>query len=108
PVRKSLVCGDADGGFSALLGATHLTAELMEHSRSTQGKTQAEGVCTLLRQRHCFLAPHQPLVRITQVPQRPGVLNRAYHASILPIEKRVGAVLIGVVEGYTLCVMPVC
>src|SRR5262249_48861972 len=102
-MRKTLFLRQGHSGFSAFLGATHLTAELMEHSRNTQGKTQAEGVCTLLRQGHCFLAPHQPLARIPQVPQRPGVLTRAYHTSILPIEERRSAVLIEVVEGYTLC-----
>ena len=55
--------------------STHLTAELMEHRRTAQGKTEAKGVCTLLRQGHRLLAPRQPLVRIAQDPTAPKRQN---------------------------------
>ena len=102
PVRKSLFRGEADGGFGTLLGRTPLTAELMEHGSPAQGKTQAKGACTLLRQGHCLLAPRQPLVRRAQVPQHPSSIAAANHASVLPIEERRGTVLRGVVQGYPL------
>ena len=74
----------------------------MEHGSKVQGKTQAKGVRTLLRQGHRFLAPRQPLVRIAQVPQRPGGKAVAHHPSVLPIEERRGTVLLGIVERYPL------
>src|SRR6266478_7792786 len=69
PDGKSLFRGKADGGFCTILGNTHLAAELMETGSGNQGKTQAEGVRDLLRQRQRFMASHQPLVRIAQIPQ---------------------------------------
>ena len=75
----------------------------MEHGSKAQGKTQAKGVRTLLRQGHRLVAPRQPLVRIAKIPQRPGGIAAANHASVVPIEERRGAVLLGVVEGYPLC-----
>ena len=75
----------------------------MEHGSTAQGKTQAKGVRTLLRQGHRLVAPRQPLVRIAQEPQRPGGIAVANHTSVLPIEERRGAVLLGIVERYTLC-----
>src|SRR5215813_3123632 len=90
------------GSFGTLLGSTPLIAELMEHGSKVQGKTQAEGGCTLLRQGHCLVALCQPLVRIPKIPQRPHGVDVANHASILPIEERRGTVLRGVVQGYPL------
>src|SRR5262245_25234314 len=72
PERKSLVCGKADGGFRMLLHRRHLATELMEHSRTHQGITQAEGMRNLLRQRHRRVVPRQCLVRIAQTPQCPS------------------------------------
>ena len=77
----------------------------MEHSSPVQGKTQAKGVCTLLRQRHRLLAPRQPLFRIAQVPQCPGGMDVAHDTSVVPIEERSGAVLLGGVERHTLGVV---
>jgi hypothetical protein len=98
PVRKFLFRGEADGGFGVLLDGTPFPAKLMEHSPNTQGITQTKGVRTLLRQGHRLLAPRQPLVRIAQVPQRPGSNAMANHTRVLPVEERMGAVLLGVVE----------
>ena len=79
----------------------------MEHGSKAQDKTQAKGVRTLLRQGHRCVDPRQPLVRIAQVPQRPGGKAVANHARVLPIEDRSGAVLLGIVERYTLRQVPV-
>src|SRR5262249_38277798 len=100
---KSLFLCEADGGFGAFLGTTRLATELMEHSRTTQGKTQAEGVCTLLRQRHRLLAPRQPLRRTPQRPQCPSATAVAHHTHILPMQERRGTVLLGIVECHPLC-----
>ena len=102
PVRKSLFRGEGNGGFGALLGGTSLAAELMDHGRIAQGKTQAKGVCNLVRQGHRLLATRQPLVRRAQVPQRPSGMDAAHHTSVLPIEDRRGVVLLGIVDLYTL------
>src|SRR4030095_8195651 len=70
PERKSLFLGEDDGGFGAFLRAMHLAAILMAHSSPAQGKTEAKRMCTLLRQRHCLVAPRQRLVRRAKCPQR--------------------------------------
>src|SRR6266705_2720132 len=108
PERKPLIRGDADGGFRVLLGGMPLTAQLMEPGSKAQGEAQAKRVGTLLRQGHCLVVPCQPLVRIAQIPQRPGSQAMAHHASILPIEERRSSVLLGVVEGYPLCTVCLC
>jgi hypothetical protein len=64
PGRKSLFPSKAASSFSPLLHCTHLTAPLMEHASPAQGKTEAKGVPTVLRQRHRLLGARQPLVRI--------------------------------------------
>jgi len=68
----------------------------------TQGKTQAEGVCALLRQSHRFLVPRQPLIRIAKNAQRPRSKTLAHHASVLAIEEGRGTVLLEIVERYPL------
>src|SRR5215471_3073312 len=102
PVGKSLFHGKGHGGFSAFLGATRLTTERMEHGSSTQGKTEAKGVRHLLCQRQCIVRLFPSLGWIPQTPQRPGSKAAARHPSVLPMEKRQGAVLLGVVQGYPL------
>ena len=67
-----------------------------------KAKLRLKGCATLLRQGHRLVAPRQPLVRIAQVPQRPRGKAVANHASVLPIEERRGAVLLGIVERDTL------
>src|SRR6516165_4394393 len=99
-VRKSLLHVKADGGCGTFLGRTHLTAELMEQGSPAQDKTQAKGVCTLLRQRQRFVASHQPLVRRAQVPQRPGSVDVAKHPRVLPMLEHRGAVLRGIIERH--------
>jgi hypothetical protein len=99
---KSIFCREANGGFSTRLSSTPIAAELVEYGSGSQAPTQAKGVRNLLRQDHCLVAPHSPLVRITKTPQRPSVMTTAHHASILPIEKCVGAVLLEIVERDTL------
>src|SRR5437867_9179214 len=88
PVRETLFRGKTDGGFGTLVGSTHLTAELMEGGSSTQGKTQGKGVCSLLCQGQRLLALRQPLVRITQAPQRPGAKAVASDTNIVRSEER--------------------
>src|SRR5215470_10713245 len=107
PVWKLLLSGELDSGFGVFLGETHLATELMKCGNRVPGKTQAIRVRKLLHQSHCLLALRQRLVRIAQIPQRPGSKAVTHHASILPIERRMGAVLLGVVECHTLCIVRV-
>src|SRR5262249_5346627 len=102
PVWQPLFLRKGHGGFSALLGGTHLATELMECRRTTQGITQAEGVCKLQCQGHRFLALCQSLVSRAQIPQCPGGNAMAQHTTSLPIEERSDAVLLGVVKRYPL------
>src|SRR5215470_1467783 len=95
PMRKSLLCGETDGAFGILLRGRHLAAELMEQGSNTQGITQVKGVCHLLCQGQRLLAPHQPLLRIAQTPQRRGSQNMTHYTSVVPIEGGRGAVLRG-------------
>src|SRR5262249_42053904 len=98
PDRKALFLAQADGGFSALLGATLLAAEGMEHGSKHQGKSQAKRVCHPLSQRQCLVAPCQPLVRIPQKPQCPGGNAVAHHTSVVPIKERRSTVSLRIVE----------
>src|SRR5215470_3584592 len=107
PILKALFCGEADGGFSVFLRSTHLTAELMEPGSTGQGKDQAKRVCHLLRKGHRFVNLCPPLGWIPQKPQRRGSNVTTRHASILPIEERRGAMLLGVVKSDSLCRMRV-
>src|SRR5262249_11940252 len=84
------------------LGETHLATKRIGYSRKTQNESQAKGVRTLLRQGYCLIVLHLPLVRIAQVPERPSSMATAYHAIVLPIEERRGAMLLGIVERYAL------
>src|SRR5215471_20782774 len=108
PLRKSLLHGEADGGFCAFLGSTHLATQLMEQGSSRQGVAQAMRVGNVLRQGQRLLVLCQPLVRRAQVPQCPGSMAAADHASVLPREECMGAVLLGIVEGYALYKVRVC
>ena len=56
----------------------------------------------VLRQGHRLLALRQPLLRSAQGPQHPGGMAAADHASVLPIEERLGAVLLVIVKRYPL------
>src|SRR6516162_5671366 len=107
PGRESLGLGEEDGGFGALLAYPPLAAELMEYCCHAQGIGEAQGVCQLLRQQHCVLAPCQRLVRIAQMPQRLRVMTPAHHTRVLAIEAHRGAMVRGVVEGDPLCQMRV-
>ena len=80
----------------------------MEHGSMTQDKTQAEGVRHVLREDHRLLAPRQPLVRRTQVPQRIGGKDVANHAYVLPVEERLSTVLLGIIQGDTLREVSAC
>src|SRR5215475_14690581 len=62
----------------------------------------------LLCQGHCLVAPRQPLVRIAKIPHRKGAIAVASHARVLAIEERRGAVLLGIIEYYTLRKMCLC
>src|SRR5262245_35783619 len=90
-----------------LLGGTPLTAELMEHGSSTQGRRAAEGVRCLLCQSHCCLALPQPLLRIPQRPQRPRGTVEQNHPNVLPQQELEGVVLLGMIMRdalYIVCV----
>src|SRR5262249_25494783 len=83
-VRETLVRGEAHGGFRTLLDCTPFAAQLRDHGSEHQGKTQAEGVPHLLRQRQRGVAAHQPLVRIAQIPQRQSSVEWVSAASAAP------------------------
>src|SRR5436309_7827169 len=88
PERKSLFLGEEEHRFRALLGGMLLTAQLMEHRSKAQGKTEAKGMCTLLRPRQRFVASHLPLVKIAKQPQRQSSSAMAHYPSVLAIEER--------------------
>src|SRR5262249_54491521 len=102
PVRQPLFRGEGDSGFSTFLGATLLTTELMEHSRTIQSITQAHGVRTLLCQGHCLGAPRQPLMRIAQTPQCPSAQAATKFPGVFSVEECRGTVLLGIIELYPL------
>ena len=103
PVRKSLFRGEADGGFGALLGGTAPRGGTDgTWQQQLKAKPRLKGCALCCARVTASLAPRQPLVRIAQIPQRPGVKAVANHPSVLPIEERRGAVLLGIVEGYPL------
>src|SRR5262245_9442155 len=77
----------------------------MEYGSTAQDPTQAKGVCNLLCEGHCLLAPRQSLIRIAKEPQRPGGKALAHHPSVVPIEERSSVVLLGGVERHTLGVV---
>src|SRR5262249_28412418 len=103
PERKALFRREDDGGFGTLLGNMLLTTELMEYRCTTQGKTEAKRVRNLLCQTQRFVHLEPRLGWIPQQPQCPRGVAAARHPSILPVEKRVGAVLLGIIERDTLC-----
>src|SRR5262245_13603335 len=73
PEPESLFLREADRGFSAFLGSPHLTAECMENASPDEGRTEAVGVCQVLRQGQRLVIPRQPLLRIAQQPECLGV-----------------------------------
>src|SRR5215475_1166464 len=79
PYRKSLFLRESNHSFGVPLSVTPLAAELMECGSKAQNKTQAIGVCALLRQRHRLVALCQPLLRIAKIPQHPGGVDVANH-----------------------------
>jgi hypothetical protein len=95
--RKSLIRREAESSFHVRLSRMHFAAKLMEPSRLTQGHTDAQGMGTLLRQRHRLGASRQPLVRIAQTPQCPRATAAAYHPSVLAMEEDRRAVLLEIV-----------
>src|SRR5262245_63688922 len=66
---------------------------------------KAKGLRQLPGQGQRLTAPLQRLVRIAQRPQGTGRKGSATNAGVFPIEEGVGAVLLGVVEGYSLLQM---
>jgi hypothetical protein len=84
-VRKSLFLSEAGNAVSAFLGTTYLTAERMEYSSSTQGKTQANGVRTgfpivsayffTLASKARYIRRLQARFMIDHIRQAPGKLS---------------------------------
>src|SRR5262249_38924499 len=105
PEWEPLFLRKAQGGFGMLLGSTPLTAELMEHGSSTQGRRAAEGVRCLLCQRYRCLALPQPLLRIPQRPQRPRGTVEQNHPHVLPQQERKGVGLLGMIMRDTLYIV---
>src|SRR4029434_3074539 len=96
-----------DNVYARLQGNIHLATKLMVLGSKVQGVSQAKGVCPLLRQGHCLVAPRQPLVQIDPHPQCPRDNWPARRPSIIPIEQRRGTVLLGSIEREPLCQMRV-
>jgi hypothetical protein len=74
----------------------------MEPSSTGKGEGQVIGVRQLLGCGKSFVVPLKGLVRITKMPQSPGCMGKANHSGVLLIEKGMGAVLLGAVEGNPL------
>jgi hypothetical protein len=84
------------------LGGVRLSAELMEHGSKMQCKTQAKGMRQLVRQRQRLLAALQGLPRRAQQPQDMGHKAPGNDPRVNAIDKGMGAVLLGMVEGNRL------
>ena len=75
----------------------------MQHGRKGQGRRQAKGVRQLLGQGERLLTALPGLVRIAQQPQDPGGIGSGNTTpGSCPVERCMGAVLLGVVEGDAL------
>src|SRR5262249_38609316 len=102
PEWESLVLRKADSGFSAFLGSTPLTTQAMIFASTDEGRTEAVRVYQVLRQGHRLVDPRQPLLRIAQTPQCPSTMDATQDASVFAMEECKGAVLLDIVECYTL------
>jgi hypothetical protein len=100
-----MLSGECHDGFSLSANGLHLPAELREVSCSEQCRRQAEGVRHTLYQGQSLAHGHQRLVRITKRPQNPGEIDLAVHPGVTSIEKGMGAVLLGMIEHYSLLQM---
>src|SRR5262245_39100467 len=74
PLWKSLGGREANGGFGAFQGETHLTAQYVDENGIDEGRAEAVGVCQVLRQGQRLIDPRQPLPRIAQQPEGKGVM----------------------------------
>src|SRR5215468_9629562 len=74
----------------------------MHNPSKVKGRGQAKGVRQLPGQRQRRVIPLQRLVRVAEQPQGPGRIAIAIHPRVTYIQKGVGAMLSGVIEGHAL------
>src|SRR5262245_65750308 len=93
---------EREQGLDVFLGAEHLAAQVMEPGHKPQGKGQALRVRQLPGQGERLLGARQGLTGISQTPEGPGRKAPTSHPRVTAIEGHMGAVLLRVVEGYSL------
>ena len=98
PEWKPLLGGEGDCGRCPLLRGRSFPAQLMEPG----SKGEAKGVRQLLGEGEGFADYPQGLARIAKIPQRLGPKGEAVHPGVIAIQKGVGAMLLGIVEGHAL------
>src|SRR5262249_30760142 len=98
PEWKPLVSCEGNGCCCPLLHCLSFPAQLIE----PESKGEAKGVRQLLGEGEGFVDSPQGLVRIAEIPQRPGSKGEAVHPGVIAIQKGVGAMLLGMVERHPL------
>src|SRR5262249_44001959 len=98
PKWKPLVGCEGNGCSGLLLRCLSFPAQLMEPGSKGEGKSEAKGVRQLLGEGERIVDTSQGLLRIAEIPQRPGSKGEAVHPGVIAIEKGVGAILLGIVE----------
>src|SRR2546428_1785097 len=74
----------------------------MEPGGKGEGKGEAKGMRQLLGEGERVVDSPQGLVRIAEIPQRPGSKRETVHPGVIAIQKGVGAMLQGMVERHAL------
>src|SRR5262249_39073096 len=97
-----LLSREGNGCLCSLLSCLPLPAELMKDGGDNRGISQAQRMRQLVGQSERVAATLEGLVRIAKEPQDKGPIGKAAYSEVLPKEKNIGAVLLGVIEGYPL------
>src|SRR5215813_8477471 len=102
PIRKAMRLCEADRRLGVRLRGLRVPAEALYDRREAVGEGKVVGVSELLGQSERLVAPLECLRRIATHPQREGHIGEATHFGVLPIEHRMGVVLLGIIEGMAL------
>src|SRR4029453_12396661 len=95
-----------NGGFCLCLDSSHLTAELMERGSNVQDKCEVEGSGEFLSEGQKLVTASPSLVRISAYPLTQGQNGEELSLGVLSVEKRMGAVLLGIIKRKPLLRIP--
>jgi hypothetical protein len=101
-VRKPLVGTEGNQRFCPLLSCLPLPTELVDCDSNAQGQSQAKRVRQLVGQGENLANPPKGLVWVAKKPEGLSHPREATHASIIPVEEGMGAMLLGIVESNPL------